>query len=62
MDSNARAILWDILHDLRTVSSRLDQAAWQLNQMRGVGTELFAQRLQVLADKYDKARSELSKL
>ena len=62
MDGNARAILNDILSDLRTVSSRMDQAAQQLNQMRGVGTELCAQRLEYLADKYDRARIEISKL
>ena len=30
--------------------------------MRGVGTELCASRLEVLADKYERARAELGKL
>ena len=62
MDGNARALLWEIINELRSVSQKMNQAAAELQQMRGVGTELCASRLEVLADKYEKARKELSKL
>ena len=62
MDANARALLQNILNELRTVSNQMENAAMQLKQMKGVGTELCAERLEVLADKYDKARMELAKL
>ena len=62
MDANAKALLADILSDLRSFSRQMDQAAQELKQMRGVGTELCASRLEVLADKYERARAELGKL
>ena len=62
MDANARAQLSSILSDLREVSRQMNNAAAQLQDMRGVGTELCADRLEVLADKYDAARRHLSNI
>ncbi len=62
MDAQGTAILNQILSDLRYVENEMQNAANELKGIKGIGAELCAYRLEVLSDKYEKARRELQKI